>query len=825
MSGTNRLGIKGAIASLIAAGALCTGGLGQGIPACDDPDPKAGDCFEVTPGIPGCQNAECCKIVCDMDIACCLFEWDQQCVNIALANCPGAVCDTCGAFACGDCFVTHGTPWCNDECTEEACPGCCATVCAADPFCCDVEWDAICVGEAMDLCPCTPDDAPANDDCANAIDIAEGVFEYSTLCGSQDGPSLPGTPCNAKTGGVPGVGIDIWYNYTATKDGAVRVYTCDLADYGTQIAVYDGCACPADAATLIGCNEDGVGCGAGTGSEIIFEVVAGACYKISVGGTFANTGTGTLIVELLGTPENDDCALALPINLDQSIPFHNFEATVDGTPSPVCDFGGNNDIDRDIWFELTSPVTGTLQVNLCASTFDTKAAVYEGGECPPMADPIACDDDGCGLQSRLEFEAVKGETYLIRVGSRPGMGVGLGTLIVAAAAADDCADAVEIFDGETFFITLGATTDGPSHAACDQFGGDPGGPQTHNDIWFKYTATATGGLRIDTCGTAGYDTKIAIYADDCTCTLTDATLLGCIDDGGNCPGFTSDFQVNVVQGNCYTIRIGGFEATEAGVGTVTITPACDVEVPPGAVDESEACGVASNDGCNAGGAPGDFVNISSGDIIHGESWAFDGSRDTDWFLLDTASLKNADTNGNGLVKICYSIQAEIPLTVAIVPIEDSVFPYCTSGFFFENTPSEACEIALIGTYGEDLVNNPVETTGSYALFVAPFDPALGNLLFDFPCGTPLGNDYIACVTVVDDGEASCPSAEGCFGAAPPCPADIDGSGDVGVKDLLFLLGAWGDCPAKGPCLADFDDSGDVGVKDLLFLLGAWGDCP
>ncbi|MEE9295661.1 MAG: carboxypeptidase-like regulatory domain-containing protein [Phycisphaerae bacterium] len=61
--------------------------------------------------------------------------------------------------------------------------------------------------------------------------------------------------------------------------------------------------------------------------------------------------------------------------------------------------------------------------------------------------------------------------------------------------------------------------------------------------------------------------------------------------------------------------------------------------------------------------------------------------------------------------------------------------------------------------------------------------------------------------------------------APTCLADIDGSGDVGVKDLLFLLGAWGDCPAKGPCLADFDDSGDVGVKDLLFLLGAWGDCP
>ena len=58
-----------------------------------------------------------------------------------------------------------------------------------------------------------------------------------------------------------------------------------------------------------------------------------------------------------------------------------------------------------------------------------------------------------------------------------------------------------------------------------------------------------------------------------------------------------------------------------------------------------------------------------------------------------------------------------------------------------------------------------------------------------------------------------------------CPWDFDDSGDVGVKDLLFLLGAWGPCPPKEDCPADFDDSGDVGLKDLLDLLGNWGPCP
>ena len=57
-----------------------------------------------------------------------------------------------------------------------------------------------------------------------------------------------------------------------------------------------------------------------------------------------------------------------------------------------------------------------------------------------------------------------------------------------------------------------------------------------------------------------------------------------------------------------------------------------------------------------------------------------------------------------------------------------------------------------------------------------------------------------------------------------CPGDLDGSGDVGVKDLLFLLGAWGPCSPKGDCPADFDNTGAVDVKDLLFLLGNWGPC-
>ncbi len=55
-----------------------------------------------------------------------------------------------------------------------------------------------------------------------------------------------------------------------------------------------------------------------------------------------------------------------------------------------------------------------------------------------------------------------------------------------------------------------------------------------------------------------------------------------------------------------------------------------------------------------------------------------------------------------------------------------------------------------------------------------------------------------------------------------CPWDLDGNTDVGIGDLLILLGAWGPNPGHP---ADFDGNDEVGVSDLLVLLANWGPCP
>jgi hypothetical protein len=60
-----------------------------------------------------------------------------------------------------------------------------------------------------------------------------------------------------------------------------------------------------------------------------------------------------------------------------------------------------------------------------------------------------------------------------------------------------------------------------------------------------------------------------------------------------------------------------------------------------------------------------------------------------------------------------------------------------------------------------------------------------------------------------------------YNPSAPCPADLDGSGSVGVGDVLALIDAWG--MAGGS--ADIDGSGVVSVGDLLILIDSWGQCP
>ena len=225
---------------------------------------------------PSCSDPGCCAIVCAMDPFCCNNLWDGICADEAIANCAtcGAASTSCSNGA-GACCTAHPTPYCNN-------PACCNIVCSVDPFCCNNQWDGICAGEALVVCPACSSTAPSNDECANAIAIGSSVTLFNTTRATTS--ALP-WDC-----GGAFFAYDVWFAYTHAPTCITQVTfsTCFAADFDTTMAAYAG-SC---GGTPIACNDDSPDCG--VRSTISFLATPGTTYYIRVGGANTHVGIGVL---------------------------------------------------------------------------------------------------------------------------------------------------------------------------------------------------------------------------------------------------------------------------------------------------------------------------------------------------------------------------------------------------------------------------------------------------------------------------------------------------------------------------------------------------
>lgn len=144
---------------------------------------------------------------------------------------------------------------------------------------------------------------------------------------------------------------------------------------------------------------------------------------------------------------------------------------------------------------------------------------------------------------------------------------GLTVSVFSIAPNDSCSQSLVINDGVTLFSNENTTTDGPDHpfTTCDVNGTS----QIQNDIWFEYTASCSGIIAASTCGTADFDTRIAIY-DGCTCPVSGANLLACNDDAVSCGSTSEAVFGGVFQGSCYKVRVGG-SGNVSGSGSLLLT--------------------------------------------------------------------------------------------------------------------------------------------------------------------------------------------------------------------------------------------------------------
>ena len=150
--------------------------------------------------------------------------------------------------------------------------------------------------------------------------------------------------------------------------------------------------------------------------------------------------------------------------------------------------------------------------------------------------------------------------------------------VYSQVANDSCQNAIEIFIDEiiTFDNTL-ASTDTLFHVVndCPSSGTD----SIYLDIWYKYTATFTGEMYWNLCGFGTtFDSRIAVYNGNASCPLGIDDLLTCNEDGlaGECPNAESQLRFDVVEGEIYLMRLGGFgDSTQifSGTGGFSLTEA------------------------------------------------------------------------------------------------------------------------------------------------------------------------------------------------------------------------------------------------------------
>jgi hypothetical protein len=265
----------------------------------------------------------------------------------------------------------------------------------------------------------------------------------------------------------------------------------------------------------------------------------------------------------------DACSTADPLAGQGSFAFDNSSATTgsQGQGESLCYLLGSSTVDSDVWFSWTAEVSGIATVSSCTSSVDTKLAAYPGGGCPAMGSALACNDDACGLQSEVSFPVAAGSAYMLQVGSFPGAPGGAGQLdlsITPGASNDACATPDVIAGQGSFaFDNGGATTglEGQSEALCYSLGSSA----IERDVWFRWTADATGTAVIATCG-SGIDTRLAGYVGG-SCP-TGGGAIACNDD--SC-GLQSVLIGSVMAGQTLTLQIGSFPGASGGTGVLDIS--------------------------------------------------------------------------------------------------------------------------------------------------------------------------------------------------------------------------------------------------------------
>lgn len=386
---------------------------------------------------------------------------------------------------------------------------------------------------------------PANDKFASATAIGPA------LPVTQNGTTVDSTYEAGEPASLGGSSSSrsVWYSWTASTTGRVRLGLCDLTyvdgPLNNATIVYTGSTLgtlvPIASLTSNDCVMD-------------FPVVAGTNYKIAVSGNIAGDFNFVLTLQAAPQPTNDNFADAQAVGpgLPLSAPGNNdFATTEAGEPN----HGGYSPTSRSVWFKWTAGQTGAVRLKACSRDGQFFTSVYTGTLISALTEAGARE---YFAPCSNYFDAVAGTTYMIAVAGGPFNGThGPFTLDIhqVAIPGNDGFESAVNLGSKVTASTLGTTIDStveenePAHAAS--YG------STSGSVWFRWKAPNDNPVVLQSCSTVEPN-RITVYRDDPEAVTPGISGLLLIDDDTDgCRGGTKGGRLAIapVKGTSYYIAV------------------------------------------------------------------------------------------------------------------------------------------------------------------------------------------------------------------------------------------------------------------------------
>lgn len=387
--------------------------------------------------------------------------------------------------------------------------------------------------------------APANDACANAINL-----NPTSTCSNTGGTTISATQSFAA--GTCGTGLtanDVWYSFTADGIAEYEIYATGTGA-GTNLfdpilEVYSSCS----AASYIDCiNATTV-----NGTEVLnVGVLPAGTYYYRIYGSNGNGNFTTCVVDVTPQP-GDDCdnPLALTsLNQDCSIDqrYNNVGAVGSSYGPPACWATTS----KDVWFSFTA-IASNVRIDVYGAgtggntLLNPQVAIYSGA-CAAVVVTEGCATTTPGTNNCfLSIGGLTvGTTYLVRVDSEVGsegtFKFCIDNFTPPVLPGQDCPTARVICNKNSITETdiTGFGNDGAEAAgSCLAGGVSPGLNTEQNSTWYTWTAADNGTFGFDIIPAASnpnLDIDFVLFQLDPVTGCTGKTMIRCM--GSSCTGPT-----------------------------------------------------------------------------------------------------------------------------------------------------------------------------------------------------------------------------------------------------------------------------------------------